>query len=203
MPDAADSQVLVERNYMKRLIFVLFLTAGLAPAQHLDFGVGGGVKGGWPFINLLNAAGVTPSLSQTDNYIVGPVAELRLPFGFAFEADGLYRGTQYHLVNANNLPTAINSSSWEIPYLGKFRFPIPLIKPFVVAGGAYRIFNDLPPGVTATHNGVVAGAGIELRIRRVRLSGEVRYLRWGAPPANDFARLKQDQAEVLFGLIFQ
>ena len=196
----------LERIYMKQFVLVLFLTAGLAAGAHLDFGVGVGVKGGVPFTYLLKAAGVTsgvpPTLSQGSNYIIGPVAELRLPFGFAFEADGLYRGTQYHVVNSNNLPTAIQSSSWEIPYLGKFRFPIPLLKPFVVAGGAYRTFNDLPPGVTATHNGVVAGAGIELRIRRLRLSGEARYLRWGEPPAHDFARLVQDQGEVLFGVIF-
>jgi hypothetical protein len=101
---------------------------------------------------------VQTALSQQDNYIIGPVVELRLPFGFAFETGGLYRGTQYHVANASNLPTAIQSSSWEIPYLGKFRFPIPLLKPFVVAGGAYRTFDDLPPGVTASHNGAVAGA---------------------------------------------
>ena len=189
---------------MRRFIFMLFLSAGLATAQHLDFGFGAGVKGGYPLIGLLNAAGVTPPvLSKQDNYIIGPVAEVRVPFGFAFEADGLYHGTQYHVVNsANNFPTTIDSSSWEIPYLGKFRFPIPLLKPFVVAGGSYRTFNGLPPGITATHNGVVAGAGLELRIKKLRLSGEVRYLRWGEPPKNDIARLKQDQVELLFGLIF-
>ncbi len=178
----------------------------MASAAHLDFGAGVGVKAGVPFTDLLKAAGVITGpqavLSQGNNYIVGPVVELRLPFGFAIEADGLYRGTNYHVANAGNAPTAIQSSSWEIPYLAKFRFPIPLLKPFVVAGGAYRTFPDLPPGVTATHNGVVGGAGLELRIGRVRLSGEARYLRWGEPPPNDLAHLTQDQGEVLFGLIF-
>jgi len=77
-----------------------------------------------------------------------------------------------------------------------------LLKPFVVAGGAYRTFNNLPAGITPTHNGVVAGAGLELRIKRLRLSAEARYLRWGGPPPSDLARLVQDQGEVLFGLIF-
>ena len=189
-----------------RVVSLLFLAAGLASAAHLDFGVGAGVKAGVPFIDLLKGPGVTagsqPVLSEGNNYIVGPVVELRLPFGFAIEADGLYRGTNYQLGNAGNLPTVIHSSSWEIPYLAKFRFPIPLLKPFIVAGGAYRTFNDLNPGVTATHNGVVGGAGLELRLGRLRLSGEARYLRWGAPPPNDFARLTQSQGEVLFGLIF-
>ena len=188
---------------MRRFVWVPFLTAGLAAAAHLDFGLGVGVKGGVPFTDLVKVSDVQTALSQQDNYIIGPVVELRLPFGFAFETDGLYRGTQYHVANASNLPTAIQSSSWEIPYLGKFRFPIPLLKPFVVAGGAYRTFNDLPPGVTATHNGAVAGAGLELRIHRVRLSAEARYLHWGSPPAHDIARLAQDQGEILFGVIFQ
>jgi hypothetical protein len=188
---------------MKRSILCLFLAAGFASAAHLDFGFGVGVKGGVPFTDLVKVSDVSTALSQQDNYIVGPVAELRIPFGFAFEVDGLYRGTQYHAVSLGNVPTAIQSSSWEIPYLGKFRFPIPLVKPFIVGGGAYRTFNDLPPGITATHNGGVVGAGIELRVKRVRLSAEARYLHWGAPPAHDIARLAQDQGEILFGVIFQ
>jgi hypothetical protein len=191
---------------MRRSVSVLFLTAGLASAAHLDFGVGVGVKAGIPFTDLLETTGAItgppPALSQEDNYIVGPVVELRLPFGFAIEADGLYRGTNYHVANTGNLPTVIKSSSWEIPYLAKFRFPIPLLKPFVVAGGAYRTFNDLPPGITATHNAFVAGGGLELRLGRLRLSGEARYLRWGEPPANAAAFLTRSQGEVLFGLIF-
>ena len=187
-----------------RFIFTLFLTAGLASAAHLDFGAGVGVKGGYPFTDLLRAADVItgPKLTQGDNYIVGPVVELRLPFGFAFEADGLYRATNYQVANGGNLPSAIKSSSWEIPYMAKFRFPIPLLKPFLVAGGAYRTFNDLPSGITATHNGVVAGGGLELRLGKLRFSGEVRYLRWGEPSPNEAVRLTRSQGEVLFGLIF-
>jgi len=143
-----------------------------------------------------------PQLTQNDNYIVGPVVELRLPFGFAVEADGLYRATNYDVTNSGAVPSAIKSSSWEIPYMAKFRFPIPLLKPFLVAGGAYRTFNDLPAGVTPTNNGVVAGGGLELRLGRFRFSGEVRYLRWGEPPPNEPVHFSRNQGEVLFGLIF-
>jgi hypothetical protein len=186
-----------------KLVLFLFLTTGSHAA---DFGFGVGVKGGFPFTDALEITGVTaglpPALSQDTSYIVGPVAELRLPFGFAFEVDGLYRSADYQVVNAGTLPTAINSSSWEFPYLAKFRFPIPLLKPFIVAGGAYRIFNDLPSEVTPTRNAFVGGAGLELRTGRLRLSGEVRYLRWGESPENAIVRLTRSQGEVLFGLIF-
>ncbi len=176
---------------------------GLASAQHFDFGWGLGVKGGFPPTNLLNSNYTTNAvLHQNDNYIIGPVGEVRIPFGFAFEVDGLYRGTNYMVTNASTGVTSIDASSWEIPYLAKFRFPIPLLKPFLSGGGAYRTFNGLPAGVTPSHNAFVGAGGFELRISRVRLSVEGRYLRWGSTPSTDFARLKRDQAEILFGFIF-
>jgi hypothetical protein len=189
---------------MKQLLFVLFSTAGLASA--LDFGMGVGVKGGVPFTDLLETTGVLTgtltSLSRSDNYIVGPVVELRLPFGFAIEADGLYRGTTYTLTTPGSPSVLLKSSTWEIPYLAKFRFPIPLIKPFILAGGAYRIFNDIPSNVPVSHNAFVAGGGIELKIHKLRLSGEARYLYWGQPPPTPLVRVVRSQGEVLFGLIF-
>ncbi len=184
-------------------------------AQHLDFGFGFGVKGGVPFTDALKLTGLViqpgqsllasgfSSLSKTDDYLIGPVAELRIPFGFAVEVNGLYRGTQYHLTT-NNITTSIDASAWEIPYLAKFRFPIPLLKPFVSAGGAYRTFTGLPNNiVTPTHNAFVLAGGLELRISRLRLSGEARWLHWGSPPNNgNPLRLTQNQGEVLFGLVF-
>jgi hypothetical protein len=130
------------------------------------------------------------------------MAEVRIPFGFALEVDGLYRGTNYTVTNATTGTTSIDASSWEIPYLAKFRFPIPLLKPFLSGGGAYRTFNGLPSGVTASHNAFVGAAGLELRISNLRFSVEGRYSRWGSTPTTDFARLKRDQAEILLGFIF-
>jgi hypothetical protein len=185
------------------ICLALTVLQGFAVAQHFDFGWGLGVKGGIPTTDLLKPNfGSTATLHQQDNYLVGPVGELRIPFGFALEVDGLYRGTNYVVTNTSKGTASIDSSSWEVPYLAKFRFPIPLLKPFLAGGGAYRTFNGLPAGVTASHNAVVGAGGIELRISRVRLSVEGRYLRWGATPSNDFARLKRDQAEILFGFIF-
>lgn len=71
----------------------------------------------------------------------------------------------------------------------------------MVAGGAYRIFNDLPRNIAPTHNAFVGGAGLELRIRRLRLSVEGRYLHWGESNSS-VVRLGKNQGEVLFGLIF-
>jgi hypothetical protein len=184
------------------IVVVLFVMESFLPAQRLDFGFGVGVKGGFLATELLEP-GTNPSgLSRHDNYIVGPVGEVRLPFGLAFEGDALYNGTGYDVKNAAGTSASINAASWEFPYLAKFRFPIPVLKPFIVGGGAYRTFTDLPSGVTPTHNAVLGGAGLELRITRFRLSAEGRYLRWGAPPATDQERLRRSQIEILFGFIF-
>lgn len=187
-------------------------------AQHLDFGFDFGVKGGVPFTDILSipnvvsqipagvnqiASSPVTTLEKSNNYLIGPVAELRIPFGFAFEVDGIYHAGEYHLTT-NDITTTLNASSWEIPYLAKFRFPIPLLKPFISAGGAYRSFTDLPNNlVTPTHNAFVLAGGLELRISRLRLSGEARWLHWNSPPNNsNVARLDQNQGELLFGLVF-
>jgi hypothetical protein len=187
---------------------VLLGFAGSIFAQHLDFGFGFGVKGGVPFTDILEVGDIiaAPStvLNRSSDYLIGPVAELRVPFGFALEVDGIYRSAEYHVSDSAGTTTTLDAHSWEIPYLAKFRFPIPLLKPFVSAGGAYRSFTDLPENiVTPTHNAFVLGGGLELRISRLRLSGELRWLRWNSPPNNtNDVRLDQNQGEVLFGLVF-
>jgi hypothetical protein len=174
-------------------------------AQHLDFGMGFGVKGGTSFTDLLETTGaINPAntaLKRSTDYLIGPVVELRIPFGFALEVDGLYRKSEYSLT-ANNVTSTIPANAWEIPYLAKFRFPIPLLKPFVSAGGAYRTFTDLPPNVTPTHNAFVVAGGLELRLSRIRLSAEGRWLRWGSTSTGTGVRPAQNQGEVLFGFIF-
>jgi hypothetical protein len=76
---------------MQKLVVPLFLVTGLLEAQ--KFGFGTGVKSGYPFTGLLVANLVAgnpfPSLSSSNNYIVGPAVELRIPFGFGIEVDGL------------------------------------------------------------------------------------------------------------------
>jgi hypothetical protein len=175
-------------------------------SPHLDFGFDFGVKGGVPLTDLLKSAGVinpsTTALKRTNDYLIGPVAELRIPFGFAIEVDGIYRGAEYNPVT-NNVTGTVDAHAWEIPYLAKFRSPIPLLKPFVSGGGAYRSFTNPPTNVTPTHNALVLGGGLELRIRKLRLSGELRWLHWNNPANNNnIARLAQNQGEVLFGLVF-
>ena len=171
-----------------------------------QFGFGLGVKGGVPFTDVLQGTGAingmpVTGVTRSSEYLIGPAAELRIPLGFALEVDGIYHSADYH-VNTATSSFSATASSWEIPYLAKFRFPIPLLKPFLFAGGAYRTFSDLSSNITPTHNAFVAGGGIELRIKRLRLSGEARYLHWNGSSVNTYAKLAQNQGEVLFGIMF-
>lgn len=190
-------------------LFALFVFAtGLLHAQ-FGFGFGLGVKGGYPFTDVMTTQSVaglpTPSLSTSSNYIVGPAAELRLPLGFAVEVDGLYRSAEFQSALAGIPVSTVRANSWEVPYLAKWRFPIPLLKPFITAGGAYRTFTDLPANVGESNNGYGGGAGMELRIARLRLSAEVRYFRWQEPevaPIPSSFRLSRNQGQLLFGIMF-
>src|SRR5215469_18551469 len=87
---------------------LFFVLSASLFAQHLDFGFDFGVKGGVPFTDVLTATGtINPSntfIKRSDDYLIGPVAELRLPFGFALEVDGIYRGSQYQ-VTTNSIPS--------------------------------------------------------------------------------------------------
>jgi Outer membrane protein beta-barrel domain len=189
---------------VSRTILAVLMFSSPALAR-FGFGFGLGVKGGVPFTDLLKATGTisgqpATAISLSNNYLIGPVAELRIPLGFAFEVDGIYRHSDYQITGPVSLSGT--ATSWEIPYLAKFRFPIPLLKPFVSAGGAYRTFNNLPPNTTPTHNAFVLAGGLELRISRLRLSGEARYLHWNGSSVNTYAKLAQNQGEVLFGIMF-
>jgi hypothetical protein len=203
---------------MSKLWVLVFLAAEFAKAQ-FGFGLGFGVKGGYSFTDSVSTnsvgslvPGFKPPLATTDNYIVGPVAELRLPLGFAAEVDGLYRRSQYNatLPALNALGYIIvpyNANSWEVPYMLKWRFPIPVLKPFISGGGAYRTFTNVRSDVggnpifPVSHHGGVGAVGLELRLARLRLSGEVRYYRW-QKVSNPGFELNPNQGEVLFGIMF-
>jgi hypothetical protein len=187
------------------LVFLLFSSPVFA--QHLDFGFGVGVKGGFPFTDFLESQSgseMITTVHKSSDYIVGPVAELRIPFGFAAEVNALYRDADYRITTNDLFGTNTYDAhphSWEFPYMAKFRFPIPLLKPFVSAGGVYRTLT-VPNDVTGSHNGVVLGGGLELRIKRLRLSGEARWLHYGSSSSNPGVRIVSNQGEFLLGVIF-
>jgi opacity protein-like surface antigen len=197
-------------------------------AQPFSFGI----KGGVPLTDFLDTVS-DPGLlfqSNTNRYIIGPTAELHLPFGLGVELDVLYRHFDYtgsgSLVNeiVNSRTTA---SAWEFPLLAKYRFPSKVVRPYVDAGVAWDTLTGLtqtvtdtfiPPGTpttTTTSNppelqknttmGYVVGAGVDVHVLLIHILPEIRYTRWGAQhflSSNGGLSSNQNQAEFLVGITF-
>ena len=167
--------------------------------------------------------------SNTQRFIVGGTAELRLPAGFGIEIDALYRRLHYDAsetlvdIFTNNRTTG---NAWEFPLLAKYRFPTPIARPYVTAGIAWDTLTGLKQSVTSTlfpsrttttttnnppelanttTTGFVLGLGLDVHAIFVHVSPEVRYTRWGSKhfsDVNGLVRSNQNQAEFLLGLTF-
>ena len=164
-----------------------------------------GVKAGLPFTDAFNnfTSGSYSSFSNSKNYIVGPTAELHLPLGLSVQGDALYRPLSF-AANRPNLVQSTDFSSWEFPILAKYRFPFPLVKPYVEAGPSFRTIGGQFGG-NFSNSGFTAGVGVELRLARFRIGPEIRYTHWGADTSNapqlGFSS-NQNQGEFLVGFSF-
>jgi Outer membrane protein beta-barrel domain len=178
------------------LAFILF-SASLC-AQPFSFGLKVGAPVNQAFIDN---GGKNLFSHDTQRLVIGPTAEVRLPFHLGIEADLLYR--RYNIGGTVN--------HWEFPILAKYRFSgAPLVHPYVVAGPTFNhvsdpgMFLDRPRASTA---GVSFGAGIEVRALLIRLSPELRYTRWkdkniSLAPSNSGLSSNQNQIEFLVGITF-
>ncbi|MBV9759611.1 MAG: PorT family protein [Acidobacteriaceae bacterium] len=199
---------------------LFFLVAGAACAQFpLSVGVKGGVALTDAFDNT-NSSYINPGVSlvtsqiaihdysPSKDYLVGPFVELRLPFGLGVEADALYRKLDFAIVQSGDTtPFRFYDSTWEFPILAKYRFKLPVARPYVDAGPSFRHTQGAIDADTLSHHGFAAGAGIEINaLRLLHISPEIRYTRWGSdslsgnfigPPHSD-----RNQVEFLVGISF-
>jgi opacity protein-like surface antigen len=213
-----------------RPILLLLLSAPALCAQPFGFGI----KGGLPMNDFLDAArGQNFGFDTTTNrYIIGPMVELRLPFGLGIEANALYRHFGYSSfsstggIAATITDARTSASAWEFPLVGKYKFKgIPLLRPYVEAGVSWDHLTGLTQAITTTvsniahssstsnpqelnHDttrGFVLGAGIDIKALFIHITPEIRYTRWGAKHFIDPSGLlnsNQNQGEFLIGLTF-
>jgi hypothetical protein len=181
---------------MRWLLFAVALSCAAQPVTV-------GVKAGFRTTNDLEGAGT----SESKYYMFGPMVEVRLPYGFAFEADALYRrfgysSTTYGLLG-DTFTDRERANSWEFPLLLKYRLSHRGVRPFVSAGYAPRHIGGgstasgftvaYPSGSRVpysyssntrydTDHGLVAGFGVAWKFGRLHISPEARYVRWKHPP---------------------
>jgi opacity protein-like surface antigen len=202
-----------------RSLLLLFVSAGAAFGQGpFSFGVRVGVPLTDAF-NTVENSNYTFN-ATTDRYVVGPTAELHLPFGFGIEVDALYRHMSYTgsgLVGSIT-GSSVNSGDWEFPLLLKYRFPMKIVRPYVDSGVAWdklsgltqsvkdSVVNQSPTVVNQnTTAGFVLGGGIDVHVIKIHLMPELRYTRWGSAQFSDPSGLlhsTQNQAEFLVGITF-
>jgi hypothetical protein len=196
---------------MHRLILLACSVTTMLAAEHF---LSVGIKGGVPFTDVLSDRTfngvdvVTHVFSDSKNYVVGPMIELNLPFGFSVEADALYRPlnltTETTVIPRPLTRISEDIHSAEFSILGKYRFlHTPIVKPYVEAGPIFRYVAARASYLS--NAGFAIGGGVELKLLVLKLSPEIRFSRWGsdaptsiinAPPSN------LNQAEFLIGLSF-
>jgi hypothetical protein len=197
--------------FSKLSLSLLFLSVG-AFAQ-LPFGLG--IKAGVPITDGVSTAELAPnSFAHPDshNYIVGPMAEIRLPFHLAVEADALYRPLNVTTTTTNGTgivaTTSSDYSTWEFPILAKYRFGFPILHPYIEAGPSFRTTASRIDNFS--NNGVTVGAGVEVSALLLRIAPEFRYTHWSSDSETAVTELvtqtpfssKQDQVEFLVGFSF-
>ena len=197
---------------MRRFIFLLAcsLASGYSAERIFSFGIKGGVPLTDAFSDhtIAGVDTVTHTFSASKNYVIGPMVELNLPFGFSVEADALYRplnlGTDLTVVPQPVRHSVTDINSWEFPILGKYHFlHTPIVKPYVEAGPIFRHVGS--QGSPLSNSGFALGGGIDLKLPLVRITPELRYSRWGGDatiPGFLAAPSQLNQAEFLIGLSF-
>ena len=206
-----------------RPLCLLLLSAAAALAQPFAFGI----KGGVPMNDFLNGARNQDFgfVTNTNRYVVGPTAELRLPFGLGIEVDALYRHYAYSGSGSSGVQNSILSlnttgGAWEFPLLGKYRFKGSLVHPYLEAGVAWDKLSGLTQTVSSTvgslvgttsnppelqHNvttGFVFGGGLEVKLLILRIAPGIRFTRWGDKhflDPNGLLHSNLNQAEFLVG----
>ncbi len=131
---------------------------------------GAGVKLGATLTSAVSSV-ETASVPNSTTFIVGPYLEVRLPLGLSVEGDALYFPGLYK--NA-----AGGGSVWQFPILLKLGLQLGPVRPYLEGGPSYSHLSDvktLPDLLHSSNYGVTLGAGIEIKIKALRIAPEVRY----------------------------
>ncbi len=188
-----------------RPLVILLLSAAAAFSQPFS----AGIKVGLPFTNFVNTVntGNLTATSNTDRFIIGVTAELHLPLGLSIEGDVLYRRFNYDIFNSGVSLGTTNSNAWEFPLLLKYKFPSKIVRPYVDGGVAWDSLQGLSAAAqlkNSTTTGLVLGAGLEVKALVLKISPELRYIRWTQQQFNaaNLLNSNQNQADFLVGITF-
>jgi hypothetical protein len=195
---------------MLRTFLVFFVLASAALAQPFSFGL----KVGVPLNDAYEIATSSNRnyFSDTTQYTIGALAEVRLPLGLSVEGDILYTRFNFSTENLLNSLSKANSNAFEFPIIGKYRLmSFGPFHPFVGAGPSFRTIQSVLRYAPRTTNdsfgkGVVFAGGVEIKALFLRITPELRYTHWGSQSfldgANTLVHASQNQGQFLVGISF-
>jgi Outer membrane protein beta-barrel domain len=189
---------------MRKLILAALLTVAAACAQAISVGAIAGA----PFQSVETTSTISgiSYLPKSVNFTAGGTFQLNLPLHLRVEFDALIRPANFKV---SNLVTNTSATEWRFPLLVQYRLGSgKLVQPFVGVGASfehlYQIKNAVTegPGSIATNSpgGMVIDAGLDFKLKLIRLSGELRYTRQFNASITSLSEL--NQAEVLVGVRF-
>lgn len=135
--------------------------------------------------------------------IVGPSVEIHLHPHVSVEVDAFHKALRGNTDTTfdNGVPpqsqTWTEAATWQFPILAKYRSQWWRLHPFAEAGPSFR----LPQGSLSTH-GVTAGAGVEMRLRALKISPAFRFTHWGPETGFGSSGVARNEASVLVGFSF-
>jgi hypothetical protein len=143
--------------------------------------------------------------TNTRGVIAGVSLEVHLLRALSLEVDGLHRpvSATFPYVDEDGLAHSYDATvnTWTFPVLAKYRLPWSAHgwRPFVEAGPDFRLLGMLG---NSAHHGVLAGAGVERKLRRFRIAPAIRYTRWGSDRFPDSGEPSRNQLELLAAATF-
>jgi len=201
---------------MGKLLLFGMICAASASAEAFSVGI----LGGAPFTDVVNATNQNnfSFVSRSTNFTIGPTIQVNLPLSLRIEVDALYRPYSFRATSTVSAPGAtsvapftVDGNQWRFPVLAAYRFNTPVIKPFVEGGLSFDHLSGLSKAARIittgagslaqqSHAGVVLGAGVDVKVPFVRVSGELRYTHQGSDDFRSISNL--NQAEFLVGVHF-
>ena len=148
-------------------------------------------------------ATVTQRGTGLTSLIAGPSVEIHLRPRLSVEVDALHKPLRSRVDTTfdNGLrpqsSTGTAATTWQFPVLAKYRFRWGKMGPFVEAGPSFRL-----PQWNLSTRGVTAGAGIEMRLRTLKISPALRFTHWGPDTGFGWSGVARNEASVLVGFSF-
>jgi len=142
-------------------------------------------------------------------FIIGPKVNIQFSSSWSIEIDALHREIRsdnsrtFLFCPPQELPEcttvvpftysfAATEFTWEFPVLGRYQTHGRKLNPFLEGGPSFR------PAENRELYGVTAGAGLQMRLRNLRLFPSLRYTHW--VNNGKYVGLNQDQFQFVVGI---